>query len=103
MVNIIIYLAKEHDAKYLVDTMLNEQLIANATIDMDNISFNIENNHVISTENTVITAQTRSMLISKIENFIASKYGENVRICSIPIIHANNSFDALIRNNTLKE
>lgn len=103
MVNIIIYLAKEQDAKYLVDTLLNEQLIANASIDMDNISFNIENNHIIRSVNSVITAQTRSLLISKIENFIAAKYGEGVRICSIPIIHANNSFDALIRNNTLKE
>lgn len=43
MVNVIIYLNKSLDAKELVDALLGNQLIANASIDLDNVSYQLEN------------------------------------------------------------
>ena len=40
MVNVLIYLKKEDSAKELVKYLLEEKLIASATIDENNISFN---------------------------------------------------------------
>ena len=102
MINAIIYIDKVHDAKVLVEILLKDGLIANASIDNDNISYKIEDNEMIKNVNNVITAQTKSLLFSLIEKYIKEKYGDNVQIYSVPITQANNSFDALIRSNTKK-
>jgi uncharacterized protein involved in tolerance to divalent cations len=102
MVNIIIYLNQNHPAQELVNELLEEGLIANASIDKDNISYKKESEGVVQTVNTVITCQTKSMLFSTIENLIKQKYGEEIPIYSLPIIQSNSSFDQMIRNRTIK-
>lgn len=102
MVNVVIYLDKINDAKKFVEILLRDGLIANASIDDDNISYRIENNEMVKNVNCVITAQTKALLFSQIEKFIKEKYGGNVQIYSLPITQANNSFDSLIRSNTKK-
>lgn len=102
MINVIIYLDKINEAKNLVDMLLTEGLIANASIDSDNVSYRIENDEIVTNVNYVITAQTKSLLFSLIDRFISERYGHQVPIYAIPIIQANESFDTLIRNNTRK-
>jgi len=102
MVNIIIYLQKEIDAQKLVFDLLNNKLIANASIDINNVSFKIEDDKIRKAENSVITAQTKAMLFSQVERYIYENCGDGVEVYSLPITQANNSFDSHIRNNTLK-
>jgi uncharacterized protein involved in tolerance to divalent cations len=102
MVNVIIYLNKSLDAKELVDTLLRNQLIANASIDCDNVSYQFEGDQIIESIKSVITAQTKSMLFSQIETFIQQKYEMDVPIYSLPLTQVSVSFDALIRSRTQK-
>lgn len=102
MINLIIYLDKKHDATQLVNLLLKEEFVANASVDVDNVSFRIENNQVVQSTNNVITAQTKALLFSWIEKLIKEKYGEDTFMYSLPITQANPSFDALIRINTKK-
>jgi uncharacterized protein involved in tolerance to divalent cations len=102
MINIIIYLNQVNEAKELIDTLLSEDLIANASIDISNVSYSKENNEIIKNVNTVITAQTKSMLFSTIVEIVGTKYGAHVPIFSMPITQANSSFDHIIRNHTKK-
>jgi uncharacterized protein involved in tolerance to divalent cations len=102
MVNVIIYLDKAHVAKHLVDTLLKDGLIANASVHMDNVSYRIESSEVIENGNSVITAQTKSMLFTQIDKYIKETYGVGVPIYSLPITQASESFDSMIRSNTIK-
>jgi uncharacterized protein involved in tolerance to divalent cations len=102
MVNVIIYLDEQHEAKELVDSLLHAGLIANASIDDKNISYLLKNNKVVESVNSVITAQTKSLLFSTIEDFVQEKFGDRVPLYSVPITQANHSFDLLMRNNTKK-
>ena len=102
MVNVIIYLDKINEAKELIDSLLKLELIANASIDTDNVSYKMENGEVVQTINNVITAQTKSLLFHELEIFIKEKYSNHVPIYCIPIINSNLAFDDFIRNNTKK-
>lgn len=102
MINIIIYLDKKHDAQALVNSLLKDELIANASIDRDNVSYRMENGVCVNNINSVITAQTKALLFSHIEKLIKEQYGESIPIYSLPITQANGSFDSLIRTNTQK-
>jgi len=64
MVNIIIYLKKEHCAKELVRHLFEEKLIASATIDENNISYTLENSILIGEVFSIITAQSKSFLFN---------------------------------------
>ncbi|NDI99585.1 divalent cation tolerance protein CutA [Flavobacterium sp. LaA7.5] len=101
MVCIIIYLEQANEAKELTDLLLMKRLIANASIDKDNVSYNLKEGKIVENINYVITAQTKMALFYEIEELIAAAYGEHIPIFSIPIIHANHSFDTLIRSNTI--
>ena len=74
MVNIIIYLEQTINAQHLVEDLLKEQLFANVTIDKENVSYKIENGEIVTTIKTVITAQTKSLLFTQIDNFIKELY-----------------------------
>lgn len=102
MINLIIYLDKKHDATRLVNLLLQEELVANASIDIDNISYRVENNQIVQSTNNVITAQTKALLFSLIEKLIKEKYGDDTSIYSLPITQANYYFDMFIRSNTKK-
>ena len=66
MINVIIYLKKQHKAKELVKHLLTEKLIASASIDENNISYRMEENIVVEEVNDVITAQSKSLLFTEI-------------------------------------
>ena len=102
MVNVIIYLEESHDSRKLVDFLLQKQLIAKATIDVNNVTYLARNQEIHTQINTVITAQTRSILFSQIEQLIDEMYGGTVPVYSLPITQANVQFDRFIRENTLK-
>lgn len=102
MVNVIIYLCSSKQAEDIVFELLKDNLIANASIDVDNTSYCIKNNEIVKTVYSVITAQTKSLLFSSIEQIVEDKYGKDIHIYSLPITQANTSFDSLIRNSTIK-
>jgi uncharacterized protein involved in tolerance to divalent cations len=102
MVNIIIYLNKENEARELTDILLEEKLIAKATIDLNNITYKMENGKIITVINSVITAQTKAMLFTAIQQKVLDLYGPEVPMYSIPITQANPGFDGWIRDNTRK-
>ena len=102
MVNVIIYLEKTVDPLIVVNQILKEKLISNASIDIENENYKLVDNKLTKTINTVITCQTKSLLFTKIVQLIASEYGDNVPIYSIPVTQSNESFDLFIRNNTVK-
>ncbi|QYJ68901.1 hypothetical protein [Flavobacterium litorale] len=101
MVCITIYLEKGIEPKELADLLLIKGLIANASIDKDNVSYTLIDGKITERVNDVITAQTKMALFYEIEELVAEAYGEHVPIYSVPIIHANHSFDTLIRSNTI--
>lgn len=101
MVNVIIYLNKDHDAKNLVKYLLTERLIASATIDEKNISYKLVENLLVESTHTVVTTQSKSMLFIDIVKAVRKKIGEEVPINSIPIVGVNRVFDEIIRMNTL--
>jgi uncharacterized protein involved in tolerance to divalent cations len=100
MINLVIYLDRLNEAKDLVTLLLKEGLIANASIDHDNVSYRMQDGELQKTVNSVITAQTRSMLFLGITKLIEEHYGEHVPVYSMPITQANASFDQLIRDHT---
>jgi len=102
MVTVIIYLDNTHSAKEFVNILLSKGLIANASIDSNNVSYRMENSEIIENLNSVITVQAKSLLFSKVDKFIKEKYGSHVPIFSLPITQASESFDTMIRGNTLK-
>ncbi len=102
MVNVIIYLEESHDSRSLVDLLLKKQLVAKATIDVNNVTYLARDEEIHTQINTVITAQTRSILFSQIEKLIDEMYGGTIPVYSLPITQANTQFDRFIRENTLK-
>jgi uncharacterized protein involved in tolerance to divalent cations len=101
MLNLIIYLNNQIDAKILIKNLLAQKLIANASIDVNNEIYRLEGDDLVASKIIVVTAQTKSMLFSQIEKYIAATYGDDIPIYSMPIMQANHSFDHLIRSTTL--
>lgn len=102
MVNIVIYLKEKYDAKDVVKSLLKEKLIASASIDLNNVSYTLENDELIENVYTVITVQSKSLLFSEIVNFIENKFEEQILINSIPIIGSNTVFNDFVAGKTLK-
>ncbi len=102
MINIIIYLKKEHDPSHLVEKLLRKKLIANASIDENNESFTIENDELIKVTYSVITAKTKSLLFNQITDFVETEIGTNVLINSVPIVASNKVFNDLILSKIIK-
>jgi uncharacterized protein involved in tolerance to divalent cations len=101
MVNIIIYLEKEHNAKDLVKHLLSEKLIASASIDENNISYELENNNFSEKVFSVITAQSKALLFNDVINAVTKKIGFELPINSIPIVASNKLFDTKIKSKTI--
>jgi|LakMenEpi03Aug12_release.lakeMendotaPanAssembly.Ray.scaffolds.fasta_scaffold43380_6 uncharacterized protein involved in tolerance to divalent cations len=101
MVNVIIYLKKHHQAKALVEHLLRERLIASASIDENNIQYKLVNGTLQEEVNNVITAQSKSLLFQNIVKAVRLKTEEETPIISCPIISSNDTFDQLLRNNTM--
>lgn len=101
MVNIIIYLKKEHNAKELVKFLLSERLIASASIDENNISYKLENDEFAEDVYSVITSQSKSLLFNEIVKIVEAKTGEKTSIISTPIVASNKIFDDNVRTKTI--
>lgn len=102
MVNVIIYLEKISHPDELVNYLLKQGLASSASIDTDNGYYILANKEVIQKTHTVITLQTKSLLFSHIAEYIASKYGDEIPIYSLPLTQSNNYFDQFIRSGTKK-
>ncbi|MBC7655408.1 MAG: divalent cation tolerance protein CutA [Oligoflexus sp.] len=102
MVNVIIYLKKEFKAEELVSFLLSEKLIATASIDENNISYQIHNDRLHKEVYSVITAKTKAVLLNNIIKVVEEKVGADVLINSTPIVGSNKIFDELVKDNTKK-
>jgi len=102
MVNLVIYLKKEFDPVGLVEKLLNTQLIASASIDQNNESFTMQDGILSKEIYNVITAQTKSLLFTKIAKMIEGEFGPGVPVNATPIVVSNKIFDELLRSRTLK-
>ena len=101
MINVIIYLRKEHNSKELIKYLLTEKLIASASIDEFNISYKMIVGTLKEEIYNVITAQTKSLLFNEIVKKVESKLGEETTIYSTPIIHSSGLFyDELLSNTS---
>ena len=102
MVNIIIYLKKGHDPKELVKYLITEKLIASASIDENNISYELVDAVVSEVMCSVITSQSKALLFNQIVKAVEEKIGEGTPINSTPIIGSNKIFDHIIRTRTIQ-
>jgi uncharacterized protein involved in tolerance to divalent cations len=100
MINIVIYIKKEHSPKELVELLLQKKLIASASIDVNNVLYKYENENFSEEIYTVVTAQTKSLLFTEIANEVKEKLGEETPVNAIPIIGSNKSFDELVKTRT---
>jgi uncharacterized protein involved in tolerance to divalent cations len=102
MVNVLIYLNSDYDPHMLVEQLLHQKLIAKATIDFDNKSYQMEEGEIIVRHYNVLTIQTQSLLFSQLEQFVEREYASSIPIYSLPITQSNSWFDNYVRNQTKK-
>ncbi|MFN8438652.1 MAG: hypothetical protein U0V72_13615 [Cytophagales bacterium] len=102
MINIMIYFEQLEEAQMLINELLNASLIANASIDSNNISYMLKDGEIQTKIYAVVTAQTKNLLFTQIEHIVAEKFGDRVLMYSLPITNANIYFDQQIRNKTLR-
>jgi uncharacterized protein involved in tolerance to divalent cations len=101
MVNVIIYLDKKHNTKEVIRLLLEEKLIASASIDENNVFYKSEKGSITEIVYNVITAQSKSLLFNDIVKQVEKLIGEETPINSIPIIGSNKTFDNSIRSKTI--
>jgi hypothetical protein len=101
MINVIIYLKKEHNSEKLVELLLSKKLIASASIDMDNVSYKIMDEVVVKEVFNVITAQSKALLFNSIVQLAENVIGESIAISSTPIVGANGFFNETVRSKTI--
>ena len=101
MVNVIIYLKKEHNPKQLVKLLLTERLIASASIDENNISYKLDDTEFSEVIYSVITAQSKFLLFNEIVKAVEAEIGEETPINSTPIVGSNKVFNDSIKTKTL--
>lgn len=102
MVNVLIYLNSDYDPHMLVEQLLHQKLIAKATIDFDNKSYQMEEGDIVVRHYNVLTIQTQSLLFTKLEQFVEREYASSIPIYSLPITQSNSWFDNYVRNQTKK-
>jgi|LakMenE01Jun11ns_1017448.scaffolds.fasta_scaffold9209483_1 uncharacterized protein involved in tolerance to divalent cations len=102
MINMIVYLKKQHNPAELIEHLLREELIATATIDENNISYSMNNGVVEQEVNYVITMQTKALLFNEIVKIVEMKFGQDTPINSVPIVSTNRMFEETIRSKTKK-
>lgn len=102
MINVLIYLDSQKDAKQLVKELMEAGLLAHASIDKDNHSFFIIDGKIEEQINHIITGQTKALLFNQIQTYILNKGIENAKVYSLPITQCNENFADTIRNNSQK-
>lgn len=101
MVNVFIYLKNTHNAKDLVASLLAEKLIASASIDENNVSYKMVDDQIIENVYSVITAQSKSLLLPEIIKRTELTYGGDVPINCSPIVGSNQAFLDTILTKTI--
>jgi uncharacterized protein involved in tolerance to divalent cations len=101
MVNVIIYLKKEHNSIEFVKFLLTEKLVASASIDENNVSYKLLDGKLYEDVYTVITAQTKSLLFNEIVKLVEERIGDEIPIISSPIVASNRIFDDNIKSKTI--
>jgi uncharacterized protein involved in tolerance to divalent cations len=101
MVNVIIYLKKEHNAIEFVKFLLTEKLVASASMDENNVSYKLLDGKLYEDVYTVITAQTKSLLFNEIVKLVEERIGDEIPIISSPIVASNRIFDDNIKSKTI--
>ena len=101
MVNIIIYLNKEHNAKELVKFLLTEKLISSASIDENNLSYKLTDEGFSEVVYSVITAHSKALLFNTLVHVVERRIGEEIPICSTPIVGSSRIFDYAVRRQTI--
>ncbi len=102
MINMIVYLKKQHNPIELVEQLLRENLIASATIDENNTSYEVNNGVLDQQVNYVITMQTKALLFNEIAKIVEAKFGQETPINSVPIVSSNKTFEETIKSKTKK-
>ena len=97
MINMVIHLNKKHDPNQLIETLFEQQLVGQASVDVNNVSYKKQNGQLEKVINSVITLQTKAF--SEITQIVESTFGDDVHITSVPIVGCNKSFDSIIREN----
>jgi uncharacterized protein involved in tolerance to divalent cations len=100
MVNVLIYLNSEFDPNLVVKRLLEERIIAKATIDLDNTSYEFNDGDLVIKKYSIVTIQTRSLLFSKLVEMVETEFSTELPIYSLPITQSNNWFDQFIREQT---
>jgi uncharacterized protein involved in tolerance to divalent cations len=103
MVNVLIYLNSQTNPEELVELLLKSKLIAKATIDNDNESFELNNGEIITRKYSIVTIQTKSLLFTQIVSLVEENYSANIPIYSLPITQSNHWFDEFVRTQTVKK
>lgn len=100
MIYAIIYLESNEVAEEIAQEFLLNGLAASASIDIDNRFMIVENDKIVKSIHIVLTLQTKALLFSKINNFVAQKLGKNVPVFTLPITHSNDYFYHFLKDNT---
>lgn len=100
MVNVYIYLNSQQEAHEVALSLLERNLAAHASIDMDNNSYGKINGKIVKQGIYVLTLQTKALLFDKIVTFTIEKCGSGVKIYSLPITQCNETFSEDIRSHT---
>ncbi|MFT5713508.1 MAG: hypothetical protein ACI9WT_000043 [Flavobacterium sp.] len=93
MINVTIYLKKEHNAKELIQSLLKDKLIASASIDKNNISYNLKEDVLSEEVFDVITALSKASLFNAILAAVEKNIGVETTINSTPIVGSNRLFE----------
>jgi len=91
-----------YKAQELVHSLLKKELVASASIDEDNSYYIKTDNEVVKTSHTVITAQTKSLMLSDIVAHIKASISEDVPVFSMPLTQMNDQFNEYIKSRTRK-
>jgi uncharacterized protein involved in tolerance to divalent cations len=100
MVNVYIYLNSKEQAHEVALSLMEQNLAAHASIDIDNNSYGKFNGKIVKHDIYVLTLQTKALLFDKIVTFTIEKCGSAVKIFSLPITQCNETFGEDIRSNT---
>lgn len=100
MISVYIYINNEEDAESLVGELLQQRLVAHASVDRENNSMRLMDGRVVKELQYVITAQTRALLFNELVNFIKLKFSSEPKIFSLPVTQCNEGFSEFIRQQT---